>query len=109
MLHAGVAAAFAHRCIEHVVGRGRAERRDIAGAEQPDGVAGELELRHRHEIERAQLGVGALGFRIETADQFQRVAEKIEPHRLVHAGREQIDDAAAHGIVAGFAHGRRRD
>ena len=67
---------------------------------------GELELRHRHEIERAQVGVGALGLRIEAADRFQRVAEEIEPHRLVHAGREQIDDAAAHRIIAGLAHGR---
>ena len=61
---------------------------------------GELKLRHRHQIERAQLGSGALGFRIEAPDRFQRVAEKIEPHRLSHAGREQIDDAAAHCVIA---------
>ena len=106
VLHAGGAAALAHRFVEHVVGRGGAEGRDIAGAEQPDGVGGELELGHRHEIERAQLVGGALRLRIEAADRFQRVAEEVEPHRLVHAGREQIDDAAAHRIVAGLAHGR---
>ena len=43
---------------------------------------------------------------IEAADRFQRVAEKIEPHRLVHARRKQIDDAAAHRVVARLAHGR---
>ena len=106
MLDAGGAAAFAHRFVEHVVGRGGAEGRDIAGAEQPDGLGGELELGHRHQIERAQFGNGALGLRIEAADRFQRVAEEIEPHRLVHAGREQIDDAAAHRVIAGLAHGR---
>ena len=107
MFHAGVAAALAHRFVEHVVGAGRAERRYIAGAEQPDGVASELELRHRHQIERAPLSIGALSLRIETPDRFQRVAEKIEPHRLIHARREQIDDAAAHRVIAGLAHSCR--
>ena len=40
------------------------------------------------------------------ADRFQAVAEEIEPHRLVEPGRKQIEDAAAHGIFAGLAHGR---
>ena len=106
MLHAGVAPALADRFVEHVVGRGGAEGCDVTGAEQPDGVRGELKLGHGHEIERAQVGVGALGFRIKAADRFQAVAEKIEPHRVAHAGREQIDDAAAHRVVAGLAHGR---
>ena len=104
MLEAGGPAALAHRFVEHVIGPRRAEGRDIAGAKQPDGVGGELEFRHRYEIERAQLLARALRFGIEAADRFQRVAEKIEPHRRIHARREQIDDAAAHRIVAGFAH-----
>ena len=45
-------------------------------------------------------------FRIEAADRFERVAEEIEPHRLGHARRIQIEDAAAHGVFAGLAHGR---
>ena len=106
MLHAGVAAAFAHGFVEHVVGRRSPERRDVAGAEHADGVGGELELGHRHQIERAQIGISALAFRIETADRFKRVAEKIEPHRRIHAGREQVDDAAAHRVIAGLAHRR---
>ena len=40
------------------------------------------------------------------ADRFQAVAEEVEPHRLVEPGRKQIEDAAAHGIFAGLAHGR---
>ena len=106
MLHAGVPPALADRFVEHVVGRRGAEGCDITGAEQPDGVRGELKLGHGHEIERAQVGIGALGFRIKAADRFQAVAEKIEPHRVAHAGREQIDDAAAHRVVAGLAHRR---
>ena len=106
MLDAARAAALANRLVERVVGRGRAEGGDIAGAEQADGVGGELEFRHRHEIERAQLSRRALGFRVEGTDRFQRVAEKVEPHGFRHAGREQIDDAAADGVFAGLAHGR---
>ena len=106
MLHAGVAAAFAHRLVEHVIRAGRAKSRHVAGAKQADRLRGELKLRHRHQVERTQFVGGALGLRIEAADRFQRVAEEIEPHRRVHAGREQVDDAAADGVIAGFAHRR---
>ena len=106
VLHAGVAAALGDGGIEHVIGAGGAEGCDIAGAEGADSVAGELEFGHRHEIKRAQIGIGALRLRIEAADQLQRVTEKIEPHRLAHAGREQVEDTAAHGVVARLAHRR---
>ena len=109
MLHAGMAAAFAHRLVQHVVALGGAERRDIAGAEFADRLGGELEFRHRHEIEPAHVHHGALRLRIEAADRLQRVAEEIEPHRQVHARREQIEDAAAHRVVARLAHGRGAD
>ena len=36
----------------------------------------------------------------------ERIAEKIEPHRLRHSRREKIENAAAHRIFAGVAHGR---
>ena len=68
VLHAGMAAALAHRLVQQVLGIGGAERRDIAGAEFADRVGGELELGDRHEIERAHLHHGALGLRIEAAD-----------------------------------------
>jgi len=106
MLHAAMATAFAHRVIEEVVGRGGAEGRHVTKAEAPDRFRGELEFGHRHEIERAQLVGRALAFGVEAADRLQRVAEKIEPHRLRHARRVEVDDAAAHRIVAGLAHGR---
>jgi hypothetical protein len=65
VLHAGEAAAFAHRLVEHVVRARRAELLDVALAEAADRVGGELELGDRHEIEPAQLVGGALGLGIE--------------------------------------------
>ena len=109
VLHAGMAAAFAHRFVQHVVALGGAERRDIAGAELADRLGGELEFGDRHEVEPAHVEHGALRLRIEAADRLQRVAEEIEPHRQVHARREQVEDAAAHRIVARLAHGRGAD
>src|ERR1700748_3142897 len=60
--------------------------------------AGQLEFGNRYEIERAQLIRGALAFWIEAADGLQRVAEKIEPDRLRHARRIEIDDASSHRV-----------
>ena len=48
----------------------------------------------------------ALGLGVEGADRFELVAEEVEPHRLVEPGRKQIEDAAAHRVFAGLAHGR---
>src|SRR5215471_20149034 len=104
MLYAGVLAPLGNRLIERIVRRGSAELRHITGAEQADSVAGELKLGDRDQVERAQLVGRALRLRIEAPDRFQRVAEKIEPYRGIHAGCEQIDDAAAHSIIAGLAH-----
>src|SRR5579863_981628 len=101
-----MAAAFADRFVEHVVGSGGAKRRDVTGAERPDGVRGELEFRHRHQVERAEIPRGALAVRIEAADAFERIAEEIEPYRLAHTRREQVNDAAADRVIAGLAHRR---
>ena len=106
VLHAGMAAAFADRLIQRIVALGRAEGRDIAHAETADGFGHQLEFRNRNQIERAHVQKRALGLGIEGADRFQAVAEEIEPDRLIEPGRKQIEDAAAHGIFAGFAHGR---
>src|SRR5664280_1260821 len=106
VLHARIAAARAHRFVQQIVWGGCTEFRHIAGAEAADGFGDELEFRHRHQIEPAQLRFAALRLRIETADGLQRVAEEIEAHRHVHAGRIEIEDAAAHRIVARLAHGR---
>ncbi len=106
MLHAGMAAAFGDGFIELVVGAGRAELGDIAHAEATDGLGDELKLRDRHQVERAHVEQRALGLGVEGADRLQRVAKEVEADRLVETGREEIEDAAAHGIFAGLAHGR---
>src|SRR5438105_15613141 len=95
MLHAGMTAALAHRGIDEIVGGRRAKGFDIAEAETADGLAGELEFSNRNKIETAQLVGRALGLRIETADGLERVAEEVESHRLGHAGRIEVDDAAS--------------
>ena len=106
MLHAGMAAAFADGLIEQVIAFRRTEGCDIAHAKAADGFGDELKLRDRNQVERAHVEQRALGFRIEGADRFQAIAEEVEPHRLVEPGRKQVEDAAAHGIFAGLAHGR---
>ena len=105
MLHAGMAATLAYRGIDEIVRGRRAKGFDIAETEAPDGLTGELEFGNRNEIETAQLVGRALGLRIETADGFERVAKKVEPDRLGHAGCVEVDDAATHRIVAWLAHG----
>ena len=106
VFHAGIAAAFAHGLIKLIVRSRGAEGLHVAEAKPADRLAGELELGDRHQIECAQLVGRALRLRIEGADRFQRVAEEIEPHRLIHPGRKEIENAAAHRVLAGLAHRR---
>src|SRR6185312_15215115 len=106
MLHAGMAPTFADGFIEKVVALRRAEGRDIAHAEAADGFGDELEFRDRHQVERAHVEQRALGFRIKSTDRLEAVAEEVEPHGLIEAGREQVENAAAYGVSAGLAHGR---
>ena len=106
MLHAGIAAAFAHRFIEQVVGRRRAELRNVTRAKAADRLGDELELRHRHKVEPPELLFAALGLRVEDSYCFQGVAEKVEADGHVHARRIKVEDAAAHGILARLPHGR---
>ena len=101
-----MAAAFADGFVERVAARLRAEMRDIGLAEPSHRFARQLHFAHRHEIERAELAGRALRFGIEGADQFERIAEKIEAQGLRHSGRKKIEDAATHGIFASVAHAR---
>ena len=102
-----MAAAFADRFVERVAACLRAEMRHIGLTETgaSSRVVSCTSLIGTRSRARKLPG-RALRFGIEGADRFQRVAEEIEPHRLRHAGREEIEDAAAHRIFAGVAHGR---
>ena len=104
-----MAPALAHRFIKCIAACRRAERRHIGLAEGAHRIGGELHFAHRHQIEGAQLARGALAFRIEGADRFQRVTKEIEAHRQRLARRPHIENAAAHRIFAGVAHRGRAD
>jgi hypothetical protein len=102
-----MAAAFADGFVQRIVALGGAEGRDISHPKAPDGLGDQLKFRDRNQIERTHVQERALGFRIETADRLQRVAEKVETHGLIEPGGKQIENAAANGVFAGFAHGGR--
>src|SRR5215471_438994 len=82
MLHAGMAPTFAHRMVEHVIGRCGTKCFHVTEAEASNRVTRKLELG------------------VEAADRLQRVAKKIEPHRFGRARAVKIDDTAAHGVIA---------
>ena len=106
VLHAGEAPAFAHRRIERIVTRRRAERLDVVAAETADRLRRQRHFAHRLQRQRVALAGGALRGRIEGADRLQRVAEEVEPQRLFGARRVEVEDAAAHREFADVAHGR---
>ncbi len=109
MLEAGTSPALAHRLEERVTFRLAAELGDIAHAEALDRFVGELHFAGGDQFEFIDTARRALRLRIEGADRFQRVAEKIEPHRRARPRRVEIENAAAHGIFADIAHGRGAD
>ena len=105
VLHAGMAAAGAHRFIERVLVGDGAEEFAVAGAEAGDRGLVEEDLGHGLEIDPVALVGGSLAEGIEGAHAVQFVAEEVESQGLLGAGREEVDDAAADGVLAGLAHG----
>ena len=106
VLHAGVAAAFADRLVKGVITSGSAEEREIVAAKAADRVLGQHHLAHGVEFERAALADRALGDRVEGPHRLERVAEEIEPERLLAARYEDVENAAPHRIFADFANRR---
>ena len=108
MLHADHAFAGGNRLVERVVGAGRSEHGAVTGAETRDRVGVERNLAHRAECQRggrSNVRERALRRRIERPHGLQLVAEEVEPERLVGGRREDVDDAAAHGVLARFHDG----
>ena len=64
-------------------------------------------LGDRRQLDARHLLDGALGGRIEAAGALQHVAEEVEPHRAAGAGREEVDQPAAQGELAGLGDGGR--
>ena len=95
MLHAGEAAAFADRLVERVAGRGGAEQVAVAAAEALDRFLVEQRFGRGEQGEAVEPAGGALVGGVEGADALDLVAEEVEAERLLLAGREQVDEAAA--------------
>ncbi len=106
MFHAGITAAFGDGLVKRVVAGGSTEQRQIILAETADRIGRQRHFAHRVQVERAGLTGRTLACRIEGADAFQRIAEEIEAHGLLGAGHENIENTAADGKFADFAHGR---
>ena len=109
MVHARQATAFADGLIQRIAGRGRAEGFAVSGPEALDRFLVEQRFGRREQREAVDLGNGALVSRIETADAFDLVAEKIEAECVRHSRREQIDKTAAHREIAGIGDGFAAD
>ena len=109
VFEAGMAAALAHRLEKHIALGLAAELGDITHAEALDRFLGELDFAGGEQCKLFDAAGRPLRFRIEGADRFQRVAEKIEPHRRARPRGVEIENAAAHGVFADVAHGRGAD
>ena len=105
VLHAGAPAALAHRGVERVFSWSP-ESGKIAAPEPGDGGGIQQSLAHGRQIRCLELAHRPLRFTVEGADGFERVAEQVQAHGLVGAGRKDINDAAAHGEFAPFRNRR---
>ncbi len=105
VLHAAITGACGHRLVKRVFALAGAEHLDIALAEALEGFLAGRHFADRQKREMLARGLRALRNRIERADAFQRVAEKVEAHRARLAGRVKVDNAAAHSVFAGLHHG----
>jgi len=105
MLHADIAAAGANRLVERVVGAGGAELLAVARAKTADRGIVEQYLADRAQRRRlVELAGRALGQGIEAANAFEHLAEEVEAQRLGCPRRIEVDNAAADGEFARFAH-----
>ena len=100
VLHAGIALSGADGLVERVLGRGRAERLQVVAAKALLGLLAERHLADRHQGELLHDLARALRLGIEGLDVLQRVAEEVEAHGRQPPRREQVEDAAAHGVFA---------
>jgi len=104
VLRALMLTARAHRLIERIVRRARAELDAVILPEPGDRGLVEDHLRNRGQLDHAEVFRGPLGHRIEAARPVEHIAEQIEPHRPGLARRVDVDDPAAHRKIAGLHH-----
>ena len=105
VLDAGIAPAGGDRFVERIVAGHGAEGATVGATETSDRLRCQQDLADRYEMQRADRFRAALRHGIEPVHGLDDIAEEVEPHRALGVGGEDIHDAAAHGIVAGFHHG----
>ena len=104
VLDPGVTPAGGDRFVERVIACYGAERATIGAAEAGDGLRRQQDLADRREVQRVGRLRAPLRHGIEPVHGLDDVAEEVEPNRALGVGGEDIDDTAAHGIVAGLHH-----
>ena len=109
MLHAGKALAGADGAVERIVGGVATECLGIIEAEAADGVFGEQRFAHRDEGYRPDIARGALAFRIESANGFKLLTEKVKAQGRIAACRIKVDQAPTDRILASFADRRHAE
>ncbi len=111
VLHAGITAALGNGLIKRIVARRRAEQRKIILAKPADRIRRQRHFAHRVQIERARLADGPLAGGIEGTDALQRIAEEIEPHRLLGSRGEAkaFDDVARRHLLQHGVDGDKHD
>ena len=100
----GIGPAGGDRFEQRIAGC-RAELLEIADPEPLDRRLVQQHLADRAQPDLGDIAERALAQRVEGADALQLVAEQIEAQRLLAAARKDVDDAAAHGVLARLDHG----
>ena len=104
VLHARIRPAGGYRLEQRIAGH-RAELLEIADPKALDRVGVQQHLADRAQTDPGDFAERALGERVEGADALELVAEQVEAERALAAAREDVDDAAAHGVLARLDHG----
>ena len=107
MLLARIAVAGADGLIQRIIAGVAAEQLDVARAEQLLGLGTEGDLADRHQGELLHRLGRALRRHVEGFDRLQRVAEEVEAHGARAPGRIEVENAAAHGVLALLHDGAR--
>ena len=99
----------ADRPIERIVAGVAPEHGGVAGPEALDGFVVEQHLAHGRQRNARQVTGGPLRVGVEGPDAFERVAEEVEAERCFHTCGIEVDQSAAHGVLAGLPHRRHAD
>ena len=100
----GVPPPGRYRRIHRVIGADGPEPGLVGGAKPGDRFRVQPEFPGRDQTQGRRIAGRALGQRVKRPDRFQPVAEQIQPQRLRRPGREYVQQAAAHRVLARLPH-----